>query len=177
MIRWGSTNRADPRQGKRRLVANLALSVLLPLVSHGEDVSTSELKSLSVEDLMNIDVTSVSKTLTQMQEALHFAPGSSGLLGTQQVGDDPSHQAHLRTSMNLPANLTFDADLRYVGWLPNPYVNAYEELNARLGWRPSRRWEMALVGANLLHARHVEYTVPPDNVIARSAMLDVRFRL
>jgi iron complex outermembrane recepter protein len=113
---------------------------------------------------------------TEMHEALHYEPGASGLLGVQQSGDDPSHQAHLRTSMNLPADMTFDADLRYVGTLPNPEVHAYEELNARLGWRASRQWEVALAGANLLHARHEEFTIPPSDAITRSVMLDARYR-
>jgi iron complex outermembrane recepter protein len=118
----------------------------------------------------------VTLAYTELHEALHFEPGASGLLGIQQAGDDPSHQAHVRTSMNLPANLTFDADLRYVGTLPNPEVRAYEELNARLGWRASRQWEVALAGANLLHARHEEFTVPPSDAITRSVMLDARYR-
>jgi len=113
---------------------------------------------------------------TQMYESLRFKPGSSGLLGIAQAGDDPEHQAHLRTSMNLPANMTFDADLRYVGTLPNPEVHAYEELNARLGWRLSNHWELALAGANLLHAHHQEFTVPPAEAITRSAMFDARLR-
>jgi iron complex outermembrane receptor protein len=109
---------------------------------------------------------------TQMYETLHFKPGSSGLLGVAQAGDDPSHQAHFRPSINLPRNLTFDADLRYVGTLPNPEVHAYEELNARLGWRVSPHWGLALAGANLLHARHQEFTVPPSDAITRSVRLD-----
>jgi iron complex outermembrane recepter protein len=118
----------------------------------------------------------VTLAYTEMHEALHFQPGASGLLGVQQAGDDPEHQAHLRTSMNLPVNMTFDADLRYVGTLPDPEVRAYEELNARLGWRASREWEVALAGANLLHARHQEFTVPPSDAITRSVMLDARYR-
>jgi iron complex outermembrane receptor protein len=118
----------------------------------------------------------VTLAFTQMHEALRLSAGSSGLLGVAQAGDDPSHQAHLRTSVNLPANLTFDADLRYVGSLPNPEVHAYEELNARLSWRLSGSWEAALVGANLLHAHHQEFTVPPNDAIARSARLDARYR-
>jgi hypothetical protein len=55
-------------------------------------------------------------------------------------------------------------------------VHAYEELNARLGWRASREWEVALAGANLLHAHHQEFTVPPSDAIPRSVMLDARYR-
>jgi iron complex outermembrane receptor protein len=118
----------------------------------------------------------VTLAFNQLYESLHFKPGSSDLLGIAEAGDDPSHQAHLRTSMNLSSNLTLDADLRYVGTLPNPEVHAYEELNARLGWRISKHWDAALFGQNLLHARHQEFTVPPSDAISRSAMLDARWK-
>jgi iron complex outermembrane receptor protein len=118
----------------------------------------------------------VTLTFNQLYESLHFKAGSSGLLGIAQAGDDPSHQAHLRTSMNLTSNLTLDADLRYVSTLPNPEVHAYEELNARLGWRLSKQWDAALSGRNLLHAHHQEFTVPPSDAISRSVMLDARWK-
>jgi iron complex outermembrane receptor protein len=113
---------------------------------------------------------------TQLYESLHFEAGSSRLLGVAQAGDDPSHQAQLRSSMNLSPDLTFDAALRYVGTLPNPEVHAYEELNARLGWRISKHWDAALSGRNLLHEHHQEFTVPPSDAISRSFMLDARLR-
>lgn len=114
-------------------------------------------------------------SFTQLYESLHFKAGSSGLLGVAQAGDDPSHQAQLRSSMNLSPDLTFDAALRYVGTLPNPEVHAYEELNARLGWRISKHWEAALSGRNLLHEHHQEFTVPPSDALSRSFMLDARW--
>ena len=117
----------------------------------------------------------VSVAFTQLYESLHFKVGSSGLLGVAQAGDDPSHQAHLRSSFNLNSHLTFDADLRYVGTLPNPDVHAYEELNARLGWHISKQWDAALSGRNLLHAHHEEFTVPPSDAISRSVMLDAHW--
>jgi len=118
----------------------------------------------------------VTLAFTQMYESLHFKAGGSGLLGIAQAGDDPSHQAHLRSSMNLGSDLTLDADLRYVGTLPNPEVHAYEELNARFGWHISTQWDAALSGQNLLHAHHQEFTVPPSDAVARSVMLNARWR-
>ena len=117
----------------------------------------------------------VTLAFTQLYESLGFKPGSSQLLGVAQAGDDPSHQAHLRSSMNLTSNLTLDGDLRYVSTLPNPRVNAYEELNARLGWHISKQWDAAISGRNLLHARHQEFTAPPSDIISRSVMLEARW--
>jgi iron complex outermembrane recepter protein len=109
-------------------------------------------------------------------EHLAFTSGSSRLLGTEQAGDDPRNQASLRSSMNLTANVTFDADLRHVGPLPNPAVSHYEELNVRLGWHLSSTWDVAVSGFNLLHAHHEEFTVPPSDAISRSGAVEARWR-
>jgi iron complex outermembrane recepter protein len=46
--------------------------------------------------------------------------------------------------------------------LPGPpaVVPSYSELDCRLGWHPSPRWELSLVGRNLLHDHHPEYGLP-----------------
>jgi len=63
--------------------------------------------------------------------------------------------------MDLPGGFELDGWLRHVDELPSPLVNAYTELDVHLGWRPSERLELALVGQNLLHARHVEFAPSP----------------
>jgi iron complex outermembrane recepter protein len=113
----------------------------------------------------------------EQREQLRFKPGSSGLLGLSQAGDDPSRQASLRSSVGLTDNLTLDADLRYVGSLPDPAVPAYGELNARLAWRVSRRCDIALSGFNLLHGQHEEFTVPPSDAISRSVLVSANLKL
>jgi iron complex outermembrane recepter protein len=105
---------------------------------------------------------------------LDFLPGASKLLGTSQAGDDPHHQASLRSSMNLLDDVTFDADFRYVGTLPDPRVAEYVELNSRLGWKISDTLSVALSGFNLLHGHHLEY--PGGDQIRRSVYLETRLR-
>jgi iron complex outermembrane receptor protein len=105
---------------------------------------------------------------------LNFVPGASKLLGTSQAGDDPHHQASLRSSMNLLDDVTFDADFRYVGTLPDPKVAEYVELNSRLGWKLSDTLSVALSGFNLLHGHHLEY--PGGDQIRRSVYLETRLR-
>jgi iron complex outermembrane receptor protein len=92
-----------------------------------------------------------------LTERFKFAPGASGLLGTAQLGSDPSQQFRLRSSLNLPAQIEFDATLRAVASLPSPYVPAYRELDVRIARPFSRRVNLELTGTNLLHAQHVEY--------------------
>jgi iron complex outermembrane recepter protein len=108
-------------------------------------------------------------------ESLRFSPGASGILGLSQQGDDPHHQASLRSSMNLTDSLTFDADLRYVGELPNPHVPSYVELNARLGWMINDRLELSISGFNLLHDHHLEFA-PPSDEVKRSFFIDTRWK-
>jgi iron complex outermembrane recepter protein len=118
----------------------------------------------------------LSAGLNLQNEALKFAPGASGLLGLSQAGDDPHHQASLRSSMDLTDRITFDADFRYVGELPDPVVPAYVELNTRLGWAVTDRLELSLSGFNLLHARHEEFTAPTSDEVKRSFFVDARWK-
>jgi iron complex outermembrane receptor protein len=72
-------------------------------------------------------------------------------------GNDPSHLVSVRTSLDLPRRFQFDLGMRYVSRLPQPAVDAYTEMTARLGWKHSDRWELSVAGQNLLHDRHEEF--------------------
>jgi iron complex outermembrane receptor protein len=63
----------------------------------------------------------------------------------------------LHSSMDLPKNVEFDANGRYVDRLQNQDIDGYFALDLRLGWRPTKNWELAVVGQNLLDAYHPEY--------------------
>lgn len=108
-------------------------------------------------------------------KSLHFKPGSSRLLGKAQAGNDPRQQFQIRSSMDLADNIALDVGLRRVGRLPDPATRAYAELDARLAWTPMAGLELAIAGANLLHARHPEYA--PAAEVRRSVMLQTRWAL
>jgi iron complex outermembrane receptor protein len=110
-----------------------------------------------------------------LYEHFSFRPGASGLLGVDQLGDDPHYQASLRSSMNLGHAVTLDADLRYVDALPNPSVPAYVELNARIGWKVSDHVQLSLSGFNLLHDRHQELPAAGANAVPRSASVGLQW--
>jgi iron complex outermembrane receptor protein len=76
--------------------------------------------------------------------------------------------------MNLPYDLNFDADFRYVGALPDPAVPEYVELNSRLAWKVTDTLSVALAGYNLLHAQHLEYA--GGDQIRRSVYFETRLR-
>src|SRR5262249_1288631 len=71
-------------------------------------------------------------------------------------GGWPRHLIGLRAGwMPLP-KWTIDGFLRYVDTqsaIPTP---TYTELNARVAWRALPSLELAIVGENLLHAKHAE---------------------
>ncbi|MET3664942.1 TonB-dependent receptor [Caulobacter sp. 1776] len=111
---------------------------------------------------------------TAMEKHLKFKPGSSGILGVAQAGDDPRRQAFLRSSVDLPRGISLDADLRYVSDLPEPRTPSYVELGGRLAWAVNDRAEVALVGRNLMHDRHPEY--PQGTDIPRAVSVDLQWR-
>jgi iron complex outermembrane recepter protein len=116
--------------------------------------------------------------LNLLREGLRFKPGSSQLGGLAFAGDDPGHQASLRSYVRLSSRLNLSADLRYVGVLPDPRVPQYFELNTSLGWKPSENLDVSFSGRNLLHSRHQEFSVPPlNNAVPRSFFVEARFSL
>lgn len=128
-------------------------------------------------DYKPFDWWKLSAGLNLLSEELHFAPGSTMLLGTSQAGDDPHHQAFLRSTMNLSDTVTLDADLRWIGELPNPQVPAYVELNGRIGWQVTPDFEIALSGFNLLHPEHREFMFPGSDEIRRNFFIDTRWKI
>jgi iron complex outermembrane receptor protein len=118
----------------------------------------------------------LSAAFSLLREHFMFTPGSSGLLGVSQLGDDPKHRASIRSSFNLTPELTFDADVRYVAARPDPYVKRYVELGGRVGWALSPHLELSVSGANLLHARHLEFPAPGATAVPRSFFIDLKWR-
>lgn len=110
-------------------------------------------------------------------EQFEFLPGSTGLLGVAQAGNDPGYQASLTSSMDLWRGLSLDASLRYVSALPDPALSGYYDLTAKLGWQLARTLQLALVGQNLLQGRHLQYPAPQGEYVTRSVTLEARYGL
>jgi iron complex outermembrane receptor protein len=90
-------------------------------------------------------------------ERFSHEAGSRDVSNGSNEANDPSHLFSARTSADLPRGFEVDALLRYASRLPQPVVEPYAELTLRIGWRPSSRWELSIVGQNLLHNRHEEF--------------------
>ena len=78
--------------------------------------------------------------------------------------------------MNLGRDVTLDADLRYQGALPDPYLAPYVELNARVAWNISKHVQLSLSGFNLLHDRHQELPPSEANPVPRSVLAGAQWR-
>ena len=86
---------------------------------------------------------------------------SASLVTAQGLNDgDPQHHWSLRSSMSLSERQQFDLWLRHVGKLGTSgsplHVPAYTTLDLRYAWRPTRDFELSLVGQNLLDGQHPE---------------------
>jgi iron complex outermembrane receptor protein len=92
-----------------------------------------------------------------MWKELTFDPGSTDPTGGVAEANDPRQLFKIRSHVNAPAGIQFDAFLRRYGSRPQPAVESYTELEARIGYRVKPGWELALIGGNLLHDRHVEF--------------------
>ena len=82
--------------------------------------------------------------------------GTTDISGASSLGNDPSYQLMLRSSMELMPNLVLNAGLRAVDGLETPATGAYVEADARLAWTISERIELFVAGNNLLHRTHAE---------------------
>jgi iron complex outermembrane recepter protein len=98
--------------------------------------------------------------LTLLDTDLVLDPGSRDLNAGTGEANDPDAHGFLRADLDLPGGFELGAWLRYVDDLPAPVVPAYTELDLRLAWRRSPALTFALVGQNLLDARHPELGSP-----------------
>ena len=97
---------------------------------------------------------------TELRVHIWPNPGSTDQSRGASESHTPERQFFLQSSVDLPADLRFDAGLRAIDDITNQQVPGYGELNAKLSWQPLPALELSLVGQNLLHRRHVEFGAP-----------------
>jgi iron complex outermembrane receptor protein len=104
---------------------------------------------------------------------------------TESEGSAPKHQLGVRMAWNPRTDMDVDFWFRRVDALPDRGIGvtpvpAYNEADMRLAWRPTKGVELALVGRNLLHKRHMEYTSELSDLqqmlISRSLFGQVNWR-
>ena len=95
--------------------------------------------------------------LLLLKEHLKLKPDSRDPNGVSAVGNDPSHQWLLRASIDLSPRHDLDVIVRHSGALPNPTVPSYTAVDARLGWRVTRDFDVSLTLQNLFDPSHPEF--------------------
>jgi iron complex outermembrane recepter protein len=75
-------------------------------------------------------------------------------------GQFPSHQAQLRSHVDLRGRWQWNTSAYFVGRLSAPGVASYTRLDSNLRWQPLERVSFSLVGQNLLRDHHLEYLGP-----------------
>jgi iron complex outermembrane receptor protein len=93
-------------------------------------------------------------TLQSHLGMLNSAPGSIFLTPLTS----PRRQVNLRSFFDIGKNLQFDISAYMPGHVSDSNIPSYERVDARLGWRPSKRLEIVLGALNVQRTRHQEST-------------------
>jgi iron complex outermembrane receptor protein len=105
-------------------------------------------------------------------------PGSRDMTGGSQEGNDAKHVGIVGAHLTLPREVELDVFLRHASALPNPALEGYTTMDARIGWRFARTLEVALWGRNLLDRQHAEFvtTNSLNEQVHRSAAVKLTWR-
>jgi iron complex outermembrane receptor protein len=129
--------------------------VVLPIradnLMHGEGYGVEIAGTWNVTDRWRLGL---GYTLLRLQ--LHLERPTVGTQGEGNEKNSPKNQFHLRSYLDLPYNLKFDAALYYVDSLPNKKVSSYVRGDARLGWNPTKSLDVSIALQNLFDRRHRE---------------------
>jgi iron complex outermembrane receptor protein len=109
-----------------------------------------------------------------LHKRLEFSEGASEIVSLNQAGNDMNSSAMLRSSMDF-GSVDVVAILRRVGSMPEPVVDDYTELHARVAWQVNDRLELGVKGFNLLNETHREFAAPQGFEIRRSVMAEIRY--
>lgn len=94
---------------------------------------------------------------TFLQINLHTRGGIPSFT-EESEGDSPQHQLALWSDFDLGRRVEWSVGVHHVDSLPSQRVAAYTELEMRLGWHITPNCEISLVGRDLLHAHHQEFS-------------------
>jgi iron complex outermembrane receptor protein len=108
--------------------------------------------------------------LTLLRKHLRLAEGSEDLNGASAESNDPRWQALVQSSVDIPRGVEWDMLARWVDALPDPAVASHLDLDVRLGWNVTPRFELEIVGRDLVQRRHPEFvpSSPSPREIERS---------
>jgi iron complex outermembrane receptor protein len=91
---------------------------------------------------------------------MHLHTDATSLDTTSVVdaeGSNPTHQAQLRSHLELWRDLAWDTNAYFVGRLRAQSVPSYTRLDSQVTWRFGESASLSVVGQNLIHGHHVEF--------------------
>ncbi|HTL71641.1 MAG TPA: TonB-dependent receptor plug domain-containing protein [Candidatus Eisenbacteria bacterium] len=103
----------------------------------------------------------INTAYTFLEQQYHSENDPLGLEGRTE-GSSPRNQVSIRSLLDLPCQMEFDSQLRYVDSLVSLNTDSYVELDLRLAWHPAKNCEISIVGQNLLDNHHVEFASKSD---------------
>jgi iron complex outermembrane receptor protein len=160
--------------GYRRQIHERVSIDIATYVNRYDDLRTQEIRPgqpITLANMMNaltrgVETRVAAQVLPRWQvhashayhwKELTFDPGSTDITRGTAEGNDPRHLFKVRSYITATTRIEIDAFFRHVGSLPQPAVDAYSELDARIGYRIMPGWDLSLIGTNLLHERHLEF--------------------
>lgn len=119
-------------------------------------------------------------TYSYLEPNFRLRETSQDYRSLQAAGNNPVHQATLRSYWNLSAQLEWDLMNYYVDQLTTGNIPSYWRLDTHLGWRPLSELELNLGVRNLLDKQHPEFGVSEGGVILsevpRTVYLQVKYK-
>lgn len=80
-------------------------------------------------------------------------------------GSSPRHEATADSAVDFAKHFSFDLTYRYVSKLPAEGVPSYSTADSRFAWQFAKRFELSVVGQNLLQPHHVESGGDPGPLV------------
>ena len=95
----------------------------------------------------------------------------------ENQGNAPRNQSQVRSQLNLPHHLEWDVTLYRVGRLRAGNIPAYSRLDTRVGWRPRKQIDLAVVGQGLLRPAQAEFYQTEQKLLTTRIERDVHVSL
>jgi iron complex outermembrane recepter protein len=92
--------------------------------------------------------------------AMHLHPDTNSadhITPVEVEGLSPTHQAQLRSQMNLPERWQWTTSAYFVDRLPYSHIPSYTRLDSNFSWQLSDRVSFSVAGQNLLRNTHPEF--------------------
>ncbi len=154
------------------------LHLVLPAVTHSN--ISGETHGLELSGRWQVQNNwTLSSSYSFFEIHLHATNSLDTSTTVDSEGSSPRHEFQVRSNLNLPHHFEFDSAIYYVGQLIGPQIPAYTRVDARLGWKSGKAWELSVAAQNLLTPRHFEFgsgDLVEASQIGRSAYGKVTWR-